>query len=92
MASVPDGQRDARFVCCMCLASPDGECLAESRGAFEGVIGRAPKGDNGFGYDPLLVLDDGRTSAELSSEEKNARSHRGEALRAIAPKVVEALG
>jgi len=92
MANVPDGRRDARFVCCMCLASTEGECLAESRGTFEGTIGRAPKGDNGFGYDPLLVLEDGRTSAELPPEEKNARSHRGEALRGIAPKIVEALG
>jgi XTP/dITP diphosphohydrolase len=92
MASVPDERRDARFVCCMCLAAPDGSVLAESRGTFGGKIGRAPKGEHGFGYDPLLVLEDGRTSAELAPEEKNARSHRGAALRGIAPKVVEALG
>ncbi|MFG0275358.1 MAG: RdgB/HAM1 family non-canonical purine NTP pyrophosphatase [Phycisphaerales bacterium] len=91
MASVPDDRRDARFLCCMCLAAPDGAILAESRGTFGGVIGRAPKGEHGFGYDPLLILEDGRTSAELPPDEKNARSHRGEALRAIAPRVVEAL-
>lgn len=91
MAAVPDGRRGARFVCCMCLAAPGGAILAESRGTFEGQIGRAPRGANGFGYDPLLVLPDGRTSAELTPEEKNARSHRGAALRAIAPRIVEAL-
>jgi XTP/dITP diphosphohydrolase len=54
------------------------------------VIGHAPRGANGFGYDPLLVLPDGRTSAELSSDEKNARSHRGNALRALMPKLRDA--
>ena len=59
--------------------------IATSRGTFDGVIGHAPRGANGFGYDPLLVLPDGRTSAELSSDEKNARSHRGAALQSLAP-------
>lgn len=88
---VPDDRRDARFVCCMCLAAPDGAILAESRGVFEGRIARAPRGERGFGYDPLLLLPEGRTSAELTPEEKNARSHRGGALRAIAPAVAHAL-
>lgn len=79
-----DSRRTARFVCAMCLASPSGEVLAAARGTFEGRIGREPKGANGFGYDPLLTLEDGRTSAELSDEEKNARSHRGAAARAMA--------
>jgi XTP/dITP diphosphohydrolase len=74
-------------VCVLCIARPDGTILAESRGTFDGVIGHAPRGANGFGYDPLLVLPDGRTSAELSSDEKNARSHRGNALRALVPRV-----
>ncbi|MEM9082471.1 MAG: non-canonical purine NTP pyrophosphatase, partial [Planctomycetota bacterium] len=60
-------------------------------GAFGGAIGFEPRGENGFGYDPLLVLDDGRTAAELSPDEKNARSHRGQAVREIAPKLREAL-
>lgn len=85
MEHVPDQERGARFVCVMVAAGPDGVVLARSRGAFEGRIGRAARGANGFGYDPLLVLPDGRTSAELSAEEKNARSHRGAAARAIAP-------
>jgi XTP/dITP diphosphohydrolase len=87
LASVPDGRRAARFVCVLCIAAPDGRIVAEARGHFEGVIGRAPSGANGFGYDPLLVLEDGRTSAELSAEEKNARSHRGNALRVLAAKL-----
>ncbi|MEE2972009.1 MAG: RdgB/HAM1 family non-canonical purine NTP pyrophosphatase [Planctomycetota bacterium] len=80
--------RSARFVCAMCLAAPDGTVLAESRGHFEGVIVLEPRGTNGFGYDPHLHLpEEGRTSAELSPTEKNARSHRGAATRAIAEKI-----
>ncbi len=85
LADVPDEARTARFVCAMCVADPDGTVVATSRGTFDGVIGRAPRGDNGFGYDPLLVLPDGRTSAELPPDEKNARSHRGVALQSLAP-------
>ncbi len=83
LAGVPHGRRTARFVCVLCVARPDGSIAAEARGHFEGWIGEAPRGSNGFGYDPLLVLDDGRTSAELTSAEKNARSHRGNALREL---------
>lgn len=85
LADVPKEKRTARFVCAMCLASPDGAILATSRGEFEGIITDTPRGDNGFGYDPLLELPDGRTSAELPPEEKNARSHRGAATMQIAP-------
>ncbi len=85
MKDVPEAERTARFVCAMCLAAPDGRVLAEARGTFEGTIVTEPRGENGFGYDPhLLVLGDERTSAELTPDEKNARSHRGEASRAIA--------
>jgi XTP/dITP diphosphohydrolase len=76
--------RSARFVCAMCLVNADGEVLFETRGTYEGVITDTPRGTNGFGYDPLLLLPDlGRTSAELSPEEKAARSHRGAATRAL---------
>jgi len=76
--------RTARFVCTMCLVDAEGEVLCETRGTYEGVVADAPRGENGFGYDPLLYLPElGRTSAELSPEEKNARSHRGEAARAL---------
>jgi XTP/dITP diphosphohydrolase len=76
----------ARFICALCVADPDGTIVAESEGAFEGVITTTPRGVNGFGYDPLLFLPDvGMTSAELSEEAKNARSHRSVALRKILP-------
>lgn len=85
LTSVPPERRTARFVCALCLSAPDGRILASSTGTFEGTIAGAPRGTNGFGYDPLLYVPDlGRTSAELASEEKNARSHRGRALRALA--------
>jgi len=88
---VLDAQRDARFVCVLSIARPDGTIVAESRGTFEGIIGHAPRGSNGFGYDPLLVLEDGRTSAELSPDEKNARSHRGNALQLLVPRLMPML-
>jgi len=83
LEGVPQARRTARFVCVLSVARPDGSVVAEARGHFEGWIGEAPRGANGFGYDPLLVLADGRTSAELTSAEKNARSHRGNALRTL---------
>lgn len=82
---IPRDERAARFVCVLCLAEPDGTIIAETRGTFEGVITDEPRGSHGFGYDPLLYLpDEGRTSAELSPQEKNARSHRGDAARQMA--------
>lgn len=91
LKDVPPAERAARFVCAMCLASPDGEMRAESIGYFPGIIGippDVPRGTNGFGYDPLLVLPDvGKTSAELPPDEKNARSHRGAAARMMAEKL-----
>ena len=85
MRGVAADARAARFVCCMCLADAAGRVLAEARGTFEGRIGEAPRGSHGFGYDPWLWLDDaGCSSAELPPEAKNARSHRGQAARAMA--------
>lgn len=85
LAKVPERRREAKFVCAMCVAAADGSVIAEAQGTFEGVITVVPRGSNGFGYDPYLIVDaDGRTSAELSAQEKNARSHRGVATRAIA--------
>lgn len=75
--------RSARFVCCICCTFPDGSVI-RSRGECEGEILFAPKGQNGFGYDPVfhpLCLD--KSMAELTPEEKNAISHRGKALRAF---------
>ncbi len=82
--STIDPRRSARFVCTICVAAPDGTGLATARGTFDGVILHAGRGANGFGYDPLLwVPDAGCSSAELSSDEKNRRSHRGHAVRAL---------
>ena len=83
LKDVPRERRTARFVCAVCVADASG-VVFEARGEFAGVIGDSPRGSNGFGYDPLLVLDDGRTSAELLPCEKNARSHRGDAVRQVA--------
>ncbi len=88
LAGLPGEQRTARFVCTMCLADPEGSVIAETRGTFEGLIGDEPRGDNGFGYDPLFILPErGCTSAELPPEEKNALSHRGEAVRRMVEKM-----
>jgi XTP/dITP diphosphohydrolase len=93
LSGVPVEKRTARFVCAMCLAAPEGTVLAETAGTYEGVIADAPRGTNGFGYDPLLYLPDvGLTSAELSPEEKSARSHRGKATRLMAERLRELAG
>jgi len=86
LKGIPEEQRTARFVCVMVAADPTGLIVARSRGVFEGRIGvppAVPRGENGFGYDPLFLLPrpEVRTSAELSSEEKNRLSHRGMAAR-----------
>ncbi len=81
LENVADPDRTARFRCCMALVLPDGREFV-TEGTMEGIIAREPKGINGFGYDPILFIPEyNRTSAELSSEEKNNISHRGEALR-----------
>ncbi|MBP5192132.1 MAG: XTP/dITP diphosphatase [Eubacterium sp.] len=84
LEGVPDEKRTARFVCAMAAVFPDGreEVVV---GTMEGRIGYEIAGENGFGYDPIFYLPEyGKTSAEISPEEKNAISHRGKALRAIA--------
>jgi non-canonical purine NTP pyrophosphatase, rdgB/HAM1 family len=76
--------RGARFVCALCCVFPDGDVL-RARGECEGEILFAPKGENGFGYDPIFrPAGYDRSMAELTMEEKNAISHRGNALRAFA--------
>ena len=90
LGDVPEEERSAAFVCAAVLALPDGQVVVEE-GRMPGTLARAPRGTNGFGYDPILVVEDGRTAAELSPEEKNAISHRGIAFRALAPHVRWAL-
>lgn len=88
---VPDEQRTARFVCAIAAALPDGRVL-ETKAAMEGRIGYEERGENGFGYDPIFVLPEfGKTTAELSAEEKNKLSHRGKALRLMKEKLMEVL-
>ena len=90
LAGVPAARRGARFVCTLAVADSSGRIHAEARGIYAGVIAEQPRGSNGFGYDPLLFLPDrGCTSAELPPSEKNARSHRGEALRQLAERLRE---
>jgi XTP/dITP diphosphohydrolase len=81
--NVPENLRTARYRCVMILA--DGDCiLAQSEGILEGVILTEPRGSNGFGYDPHFWLPAlGKTAAELTTDQKNAVSHRGQALRAM---------
>ena len=75
LADVPDAQRAARFRCVVALAFPDGDAFTAS-GAIEGTIAHAPRGSNGFGYDPIFEIEHSNlTLAEISSELKNAISH-----------------
>ncbi len=83
LKNVPDEKRTARFRCVMSAYAPNGMRIVAS-GAWEGRMGREYRGNNGFGYDPLFIdPTDGNHSAELPKEEKNRRSHRGKALRAL---------
>lgn len=82
LADVPDELRTARFVCVLALADRQGRIILTTRDTVEGRIIHAPRGQNGFGYDPLFMNDEvGRTTAELRAEEKHRISHRGKALR-----------
>jgi len=84
LAGTADEKRTARFVCHLALADPD-QILLEASGTIEGTITRRRRGENGFGYDPVfLVPEAGRTAAEMSPREKNAISHRGQAVRNFA--------
>ena len=87
LKDVPESQRTARFRCVAALTFPDGrEYTAE--GAMEGLIGPAPRGEGGFGYDPIVFLPElGCTVAELSPQQKDEISHRGKAFRALMKKL-----
>jgi XTP/dITP diphosphohydrolase len=84
LEGVPDERRTARFVCVVALVTPD-QITVTAEGRVEGHVGTEPRGTNGFGYDPIFVLDNGLTTAELAPAEKNAISHRGRALAQIHP-------
>lgn len=91
LADVPPERRAAGFVCAAALVTPDGEEVVRV-GHCRGRVAQEPRGDHGFGYDPLLVRPDGRTLAEHTPEEKNAISHRGLAFRDLAADVERLLG
>jgi XTP/dITP diphosphohydrolase len=86
LADVPDERLDAAFACAVAYVDDGGELVTDGR--MPGRLVREPRGTGGFGYDPIFVPDgDTRTSAELSIEEKDAISHRGQALRALADRL-----
>ena len=87
---VPDGQRQAKFVCVISFITPEGQVI-QARGEIHGELTREPVGENGFGYDPIFYYPPlGKTTAELSSEEKNQVSHRANALKLFYEKMKEA--
>ena len=87
---VPDGQRQAQFVCVITMVTPEGQVI-QSRGEIHGELTREARGENGFGYDPIFYYPPlGKTTAELSSEEKNEVSHRANALKDFYRKLKEA--
>jgi XTP/dITP diphosphohydrolase len=92
LADVPAGQRGAHFACAAALVLPSGpEHVTE--GVMSGSVTDAPRGTNGFGYDPIFVPDSSElTTAEMTSADKDAISHRGRALRALAPVIAALLG
>ncbi len=91
LAAVPPDDRRARFVCAAVLVTPDGREWT-TVGTMEGRIVDEPRGEAGFGYDPIFVgLGENRTNAELPPEVKDARSHRGAAFRALRPAITSVL-
>ena len=87
---VPDGQRQAQFVCVITMVTPDGQVI-QARGEIHGELLREAKGENGFGYDPIFYYPPmGMTTAEMPAEEKNKLSHRANALKVFYDKLVEA--
>ncbi|MGI8908430.1 MAG: RdgB/HAM1 family non-canonical purine NTP pyrophosphatase [Candidatus Sumerlaeaceae bacterium] len=91
MQMVPDGERTARFECAMVLARPGG-VLAQTQGTLEGIIARERRGTKGFGYDPIFYVPEaGRHLAEVDAHVKNEISHRGKALRAMLPLLLQVL-
>ncbi len=89
LRGIPAKQRTAHFCCAMALARPDGR-VQTTEATWKGRILTTPRGENGFGYDPLFFIPTHNcTSAELSSGKKNRISHRGQALRDILPWILD---
>ncbi|MBE6751690.1 MAG: RdgB/HAM1 family non-canonical purine NTP pyrophosphatase [Ruminococcaceae bacterium] len=85
LKDVPEDERTARFVSVVCCVFPNGDILS-ARGECEGKIGYEEKGEGGFGYDPVFMVD-GKSFAEISSDEKDKLSHRGKALNLLSEKL-----
>ena len=91
LQGVPESKRTARFVCHLCLATPE-NVLIETEGTLEGLITKEEIGENGFGYDPIFFVPRlNKTVAQLTREQKNAISHRGNAIRRFRPLLDELL-
>ena len=91
LKDVPEEKRTAKFVCSIAVVRPDGSEFTV-RGEVRGVLHEKPMGDGGFGYDPIFYVPEfGMTTAQMTKEQKNAISHRGNALRAMAGKLKEEL-
>ena len=91
LEGTPKEKRTCRFICNLCLANAQ-EILLETQGFLEGYITEEKMGENGFGYDPIFFVPElNKTVAQLSTEEKNSISHRGNAIRELKPKLVELL-
>jgi XTP/dITP diphosphohydrolase len=84
LEDTPDRERTARFVAVVVVASSNG-VIAEATGIVEGRVGREDRGEHGFGYDPIFILPDARTMAELDPIEKNETSHRALATKQLLP-------
>lgn len=88
--NVPEGQRQAQFVCVITLVTPEGQTI-QARGEIHGELLREPRGEHGFGYDPIFYYPPmGMTTAEMPPEEKNRVSHRANALNIFYEKLKEA--
>lgn len=92
LENVPEEKRTARFICCLCLASPE-KILAQTEGGLEGEIAEKPVGTGGFGYDPIFFVPElNKTVAQLTPEQKNSISHRGNAIRKLKSLLEKLLG
>ncbi len=93
LAAVSEADRGASFHCVACFVMPDGSDQLIAEGEWRGSILQERRGDGGFGYDPVFLdSESARSAAELSADEKNERSHRGQALRVLAQMLGETFG
>jgi XTP/dITP diphosphohydrolase len=94
LQDVPDERRSCRFVCVLAAIPPGGNDPVTAEGTCEGHVLHAPKGEGGFGYDPIFgpVERPGRSMAELAPDDKNTISHRGRAMQALLPELLRLLG